>query len=105
MISRSGTIPVSYQPPSLAGPDDETVRTSAKPATSGTPSVSAERSPGTSVLVSALTPDRSGLSTSSTDGSWYYVDFDGGSGPFYPRADAAYRERQSLMLKDMVVRG
>jgi hypothetical protein len=61
MISRSGTIPVSYQPPSVGGPDHETTGTSAKPATNSGAALSAERSPGTSVLVSALTPDRSGL--------------------------------------------
>ena len=44
-------------------------------------------------------------STSSTQGPRYFVEFDGGSGPFYPSADAAYQEHKALVLKDMIVRG
>ena len=64
MISRSEAIPVPYQPPSVGDPDDATAGASAKPAMSSTSAASAERSLGTSALVSALTPDRS-LGTSA----------------------------------------
>jgi hypothetical protein len=39
------------------------------------------------------------------NGQRYYVDFDGGSGPYYPDATAAYNEHKALVLKDMIVRG
>jgi len=45
-------------------------------------------------------------STSSTEGPRYFVDFKGGSGPFYPGGpNAAYEEHKALVLKDMIVRG
>lgn len=43
-------------------------------------------------------------STSSTEGPRFYVEFDGGSGPFYPNAETAYNEHRALVLKDMIVR-
>jgi hypothetical protein len=43
--------------------------------------------------------------TNSPNGPTYYVDFDGGSGPYYPNANAAYQEHKALALKDMIVRG
>jgi len=61
MISRSEPLPVSHQPPSGGVPDDQSEGATAKPASSSATAVSAALSPGTSALVSALTPDRSGL--------------------------------------------
>jgi hypothetical protein len=35
----------------------------------------------------------------------YYVDFTGGSGPFYPSANAAYDDHKALALEGMITRG
>lgn len=43
--------------------------------------------------------------TSGTQGPRYYVEFTGGSGPFYPNAQAAYDEHKALALEGMITRG
>jgi len=62
MISRSGAIPLSHQPPTMGlGADEETLAAPTKPTTSGAPALSAAPSLAVSVLVRALTPERRGI--------------------------------------------